>query len=576
MSEQASTVAIQKTEETNFGDLLKESFVNQPKEGSIAQGIVTEVQRSYILVDIGLKSEGLVDSKELGGEKFQIGDEIEVFVEQYEARDGKLKISFQRVLQEKSWIEVKKKFEADEKVEGEIVARVKGGFIVEINYLTAFLPGSQIDVKPLLDVSFLLGHKEEFKVLKMDETRGNIVVSRRAILESSHRAAMDKALEKIEEGQILEGVVKNITNYGAFIDLGAIDGLVHIADVSWSRISHPSEVLTVGEKVKVKIIKHDPIKKQVSLGIKQLKDDPWEKLVKNISVNSKIKGKITNINDYGVFVEFAKTVEGLVHISEITWSKGGVNPLKRVSLGQEVEVMVLEIDKNRHRVSLSIKRCQESPWVAFKNNCREGDVIEGTIVNSSSYAFYVNVAENLDGLLHFSDLSWENIDYKTLAANYKVGDKVKVKIQEINFEKEKLSLSIKNLTKNPYKGFEQTLAKNNNITVVVSKIRNDGINVTALDDLELFIKRSDLAKDRADQRSDRFAIGEKIDAKIVKFDKDYKKIILSIKALEIEEEKKVIKEYGSTSSGASLGDILGDALDANVVTKENNSNKGSE
>jgi small subunit ribosomal protein S1 len=568
-----ATKPAQSNMDNNFPELLKEYFYNKAAETSIVEGIVQEITSTHIIVDVGLKSEGFIDIKELENDadakNIKIGDSLEVFLESYESGDGSLKLSRSRVLQEKTWQEIKAKYENDEVVEGEINGRVKGGFTVALGHLTAFLPGSQVDVRPIKDITILTNHQEQFKVLKMDELRGNVVVSRRAILEESHKKAVDKILSGIEEGQTLEGIVKNITNYGAFIDLGTIDGLIHIADISWSRITHPSEVLSLGQKIKVKVIKYDPEKRQVSLGLKQLEHDPWADISRSLDEGKKIPGKITNITDYGVFVELQKGIEGLVHLSEMTWSKSNLNPIKDVSLGQEVEVVILEIDRDKHRISLSIKRCVTSPWEPFSATHKVGDVVKGKIVSFTEYGFYLNISTDIDGLVHFSDLAWSG-DVKKEADKYKEGQEVEVKILELNTEKERLSLGIKQLENDPFSSIIKDIEKNSRITCTVSAIKNDGIEVSTVEGFNVFIKKIDLAKDKSDQRTDRFAVGERVDAKVIKLDKDSRKISLSIRALEIQEEKDAIKEYGSTTSGASLGDILGSALDATAIDKSKN------
>lgn len=566
MSETNTNTNINNDLDNDFAQLLQESFANKIEEGTIIEGTIQEITGTHYIVDVGLKSEGFIDIKELrdeAGKNHKIGDKIEIFLESLEGKDGRIQLSRERVLQEKSWNEVKDKFEKNDIVEGNISGRVKGGFTVDIGHLTAFLPGSQIDVRPMKDISILVGHVEQFKVLKMDELRGNVVVSRRAILEEGHQKAVDKVLSGITEGQMLDGVVKNITNYGAFIDLGTIDGLIHIADISWSRITHPSEVLSLGQKVKVKVIKYDPVKKQVSLGLKQLEHDPWADLSKSLEQGSKLKGKITNITDYGVFVELQKGIEGLVHVSEMSWSKGGLNQIKKTVSGQEIEVVILEIDRDKHRISLSKKRCTESPWGTFAKDHKAGDIVKGNIRSFTDYGFYVGFQDEVDGLVHYSDLVWSG-DNKKAAEQYKEGDEVEVKILELNIEKERLSLGIKQLSDDPLDQLEKEISADKRMTCVVSEIHNDGITVILADNITAFIKKSELAKDKVDQRPDRFAVKEKLDVKVIKFDKESRKINVSIKALEVQEEQKAIKEYGSVTSGASLGDILGTALDATI------------
>lgn len=561
-SEQANA-GVQQSSENSFSDLIKDYFKNLNSEGGIVDGTVVGFENSHAIVDVGLKSEGIVDDKELSLDglikTLKVGDNIQVYIESLEGTDGRINLSRERVLQENSWAEVREKFQKEEDVEGEIIGRVKGGFIVDINHLTAFLPGSQVDVRPVKDVSGLVGIKQPFKVLKMDELRGNVVVSRRAILESGHQKAVNSILDSIEPGQIMDGVVKNITNYGAFIDLGTIDGLVHIADISWSRISHPSEKLSLGQKVQVKVIKYDSVKKQVSLGIKQLENDPWSKISEGMDKNTKISATVSSVTDYGVFVEIEKGIEGLVHISEISWSKSVKSILNDIKPGSKVDVVILEIDRDKHRISLSMKRCGDNPWNDFATTNKVDDVVKGKIVAKFDTNVSVEIAENIEGLLYYNNISWSG-DGKRIAQDYNIGDEIEVKIIELSPEKERLSLSVKQLTENPYSKITDLIDDESRVTCVVSKVKPEGIEVLIDGSVPSFIKKHDLAKDKFDQRSDRFAEGETIDAKVIKIDKESNNIILSIKALEIHEEKKAIKEYGSATSGASLGDILGDAL----------------
>lgn len=567
--EQNENLEQSNTEE--FANLLREYFKEEKKEGSIVTGRIQGFENGNAIVDVGLKSEGLIDPRELNisadDKDLKIGDEIEVYIESLEGRNGRVSLSRERVLQEKSWSDIRGKFQDGDVVEGEITGRVKGGFIVEVEHLTAFLPGSQVDVRPVKNVDSLVGYKQPFKVLKMDELRGNVVVSRRAILEEGHRKAVDSVLANIEEGQIMDGVVKNITNYGAFIDLGTIDGLIHIADISWSRISHPSEVLSLGQQVKVKIIKYDSEKRQVSLGLKQLENDPWADIAQKLDQGAKLKGKVSNITEYGIFVELNQGVEGLVHVSEMTWSKSEANPIKKYVIGKEVEVVILEIDRDKHRISLSVKRCLDNPWKPFAENNKVDDKIKVKISSVNEFSFIVVADDNIEGIIQFSDLAWSG-DFKRISKSYNVGDEIEAKILELDVEKEKLVLGIKQLSDDPFAKIEDLIGQDKKITVTVKEIKNDGINVAVTDSLNVFIKRNDLAKDKTDQRTDRFAVDERIDAKVIKFDKETRKLSLSIKALEVAEEKKVIEEFGSTSSGASLGDILGEAFDEVVSKKE--------
>ena len=544
----------------SFEALLNESLGTSELEGAVLRGTVVGVDGDSAIVDVGLKSEGRVLLREFEDGKIAVGEKVDVFLERMEDRDGMIVLSRERAGREEKWIDLKKVFDKKEQVSGEILGRVKGGFTVDLDSVMAFLPGSQIDVRPIRDITPLMGKPQPFIILKMDRKRGNIVVSRRAILEESRAEARTEIMSKLSEGQILEGTVKNITDYGAFVDLGGIDGLLHVTDITWRRIGHPTEVLSVGQQVKVQITKFNAETQRISLGMRQLEEDPWKGLEKKYPSGTKFTGRVTNITDYGAFIEMETGIEGLVHISEMSWTKKTSHPSKMVSTSQEVEVMVLEIDEGRRRISLGMKQCSENPWNNFGTTHNAGDVLEGEISNITEFGLFVGIPGGIDGMVHLSDLSWE-ISGDEALAEYKKGDKVKVKVLDIDSVKERVSLGIKQLTEDSVSIELDGIEKGSVVTCTVKDIKAKGIEVVVSDkDIAGFIKRGDLAKEKTDQRLDRFAVGEKIDAKVTSINKEDRKLNLSIRALEIQEQKQAMEEYGSSDSGASLGDILGAAL----------------
>jgi len=551
-------------ETEDFGALFEESLKSGGKnEGGVIKGIVVAVEKDTVIVDVGLKSEGRIPLREFsasGNVELKAGDEVEVYLEKIENKNGEAVLSREKALREEAWVKLEKACANNQRVEGVIFGRVKGGFTVDIQGAVAFLPGSQVDIRPIRDVGPLMHIPQPFQILKMDRKRGNIVVSRRAILEESRTEQRDTLLAKISEGQTLDGIVKNITDYGAFIDMGGIDGLLHVTDISWRRISHPSEVLHLGQTVKVMVTKFDQATKRVSLGMKQLESNPWQGADVKYPVGTKLKGKITNITDYGAFVELEPGIEGLVHVSEISWVKKSAHPSKLVSVSQEVNVVVLDIDASKHRISLGMKQCEENPWAKYAAKVNVGDVIEGEIRNITDFGLFVGLDGDIDGLIHHSDLSWNEAGDVAIK-NYKKGDKVKAKILAIDVEKERISLGVKQLDGDPFEVEFEGIKKGSTLTCTVTKVEDDGITVKVTDNITSFIKKSDLARERQDQRPDRFAVGDRVDVKVTGADKASRKVTVSIKALEADEHKKAIEEYGSESSGASLGDILGAALD---------------
>ena len=558
------------TEETpfdtgeNFADLLEESLGGgNPFEGSVVKGTVVAVDGDAATIDVGLKSEGRVPLKEftLPGQDniVNVGDTIDIFVERFEDREGIVRLSREKARREEAWAELETSFNATERVNGVIFGRVKGGFIVDLSGAVAFLPGSQVDIRPVRDISPLMGTPQPFQILKMDRARNNIVVSRRAVLEETRAEERGELISNLSEGQILEGVVKNITDYGAFVDLGGVDGLLHVTDIAWRRINHPSEALQIGQALKVQVIRFNAETQRISLGMKQLEADPWEGVEGKYPVGTKFQGRITNITDYGAFVELEPGVEGLVHVSEMSWTKKNIHPGKIVSTSQEVEVMVLDADPEKRRISLGLKQCGSNPWEDFVENYSVGSEVEGEIKNITEFGLFIGLAGNIDGMAHLSDLSWD-LSGEDALTEYKKGDMVKAKVLDVDVEKERISLGIKQLSEDPFEGEISTLKKGSVVTCTVSAITDGGIEVKVSDGLPGFIRKGDLSRERSEQRPDRFATGDKVDAKIMQIDAASRKLTLSVKALEVAEEKQAMKEYGSSDSGASLGDILGAAL----------------
>lgn len=548
----------------DFAKLLDESLGDITNfEGQVVTGTVVSLTSDSALVDVGLKAEGLVPLKEFGiagAEKgVNIGDQVDVYVERLENREGQAVLSREKARREEAWEDLEKSYNAGEQVEGVIFARVKGGFTVDLSGAIAFLPGSQVDIRPVKDASPLIGETQPFMILKMDRLRGNIVVSRRAIMEESRQEVRADLMKNMAEGQKLDGIVKNITDYGAFVDLGGIDGLLHVTDMSWKRINHPSELLEVGQTIQVMVTKFDEKSQRVSLGMKQLEKDPWDNVDGKFSAGSKVKGTVTNIADYGAFVDLGEGIEGLIHVSEMSWTKKNLHPSKVVSTDEEVEVVVLDVDNDKRRISLGLKQAQENPWTDFAAKFKEGDEIEGTIQNKAEFGMFISVPGGIDGMVHLSDISWEDETTEVMDA-YKEGDTVKVKVLEIDPQAEKISLGIKQLTEDPFASALEGISKGDVVTCTVTATTANAVEVSVHDVVKGIIKRSDLSRERSEQRPDRFAVGEKVDAKVVKVEPKNRSLMLSIKAKELDEEKAAMKEFGSTESGASLGDILGAAL----------------
>ncbi len=557
----------------DFTALLNETYgADEAFEGTVVKGKVVAIEKDMAVIDVGLKTEGRVALREFTNHGRDaapgLGDEVEVYLERIENALGEAVISRDKARREESWVKLEQAFEKGEKVEGVIFNQVKGGFTVDLDGAVAFLPRSQVDIRPVRDVGPLMNVPQPFQILKMDRRRGNIVVSRRTVLEESRAEQRHEIVANLAEGQVIDGTVKNLTDYGAFVDLGGIDGLLHVTDIAWRRVNHPSEVLSIGQQVKVRIIKINHETHRISLGMKQLQEDPWSAIETRYQIGQKLKGRVTNIADYGAFVELEPGIEGLIHVSEMSWTKKNVHPGKIVSTSQEVEVQVLEVDAAKRRISLGLKQTLQNPWEAFAEKHPVGSTVEGEVKNKTEFGLFIGLDGDVDGMVHLSDLDWTRPGEQAIE-DFKKGDKVHAKVLDVDIEKERIAIGLKQVSSDPFAAKkvgeegEGELRKGSVVTCEVVEVKDGGIEVKiAGSDLTAFIKRSELARDRGDQRPERFSVGEKVDARIVQFDRRARKIAVSIKALEVAEEKEAIAQYGSADSGASLGDILGAALKA--------------
>jgi small subunit ribosomal protein S1 len=550
----------------DFAAMLEESFAQgSPQEGTVVKGKIVGIEKDMAVIDVGAKTEGRVAMREFAAPGRQadlkVGDEVEVYLERVENALGEAVLSRDKARREESWGKLEKAFNDNQKVQGTIFNQVKGGFTVDLDGAVAFLPRSQVDIRPIRDVTPLMNSPQQFQILKMDRRRGNIVVSRRTVLEETRAEQRQELVQNLEEGQVIDGVVKNITDYGAFVDLGGIDGLLHVTDIAWRRVNHPTEVLNIGQQVKVKIIKINHETHRISLGMKQLLDDPWQGIEAKYPVEARYKGRVTNITDYGAFVELEPGIEGLIHVSEMSWTKKNVHPGKIVSTSQEVEVQILEVDPVKRRISLGLKQTMRNPWEVFVEKYPPGSVVEGEVKNKTEFGLFLGLDGDVDGMVHLSDLDWKRPGEQVID-EYKKGDAVQAQVLDVDVEKERISLGIKQLAGDPMaSGTAGDLKKGSVVTCEVTEVKDAGIDVKIVGtDLVTFIKRSDLARDRAEQRPERFAAGQKVDARVTQFDRKTHKLGVSIKALEVAEEKEAMAQYGSADSGASLGDILGAAL----------------
>ena len=551
----------------NFAELFNQMYAPSSKlEGYVTKGTIVDIKKDFVIVNVGLKSEGAIDIKEFRNDEIKVGDIVDVFVERYEGHDGTLIASREKARKEEVWKEIEQLVADNKVVSGQIVERVRGGFTVDLNGVSAFMPSSQLDINPIKDINSIMNKPMEFKIIKMDKLRSNLIVSHRAILEGDRAEKRDEIIKNIKVGDVMEGVIKNITDYGVFIDLGGVDGLLHITDISWKRVSNPNELFSIGQKIKVKVINFDPETSRVSLGMKQLENDPWQNIDK-FEVGKIYKGTVTNLTDYGAFIDLEDGIEGLVHVSEISWTKKNVQPSKVLSVSSVVDVMVLEIDREKRRISLGLKQCTPNPWKEFAETHAIGDVIEGEIKNITEFGIFVSLGNELDGMVHLSDIDWDK-NPEEAVKDYQKGMVIKTKILEIDADKERISLGIKQLKEDRVASSLDKVKKGEVVTSVVKEIKEDGI-VVDVNGIPGFIKTSDLSKTKSEQKPERFAVDEKVDAKITNVDMKTRQITLSIKAYEIDEEKKIMKEYGSTDTGALLGDILG----ASIEEKEKKSKK---
>ncbi len=548
----------------DFAAMLDEAFgQGNLLEGTVVKGKVVGIEKDMALIDVGAKTEGRVAIREFSGPgrggEIKVGDEVEVYLERIENALGEAVLSRDKARREESWGKLEKAFNSNEKVQGVIFNQVKGGFTVDLDGAVAFLPRSQVDIRPIRDVTPLMNVNQPFQILKMDRRRGNIVVSRRTVLEETRAEQRQELVQNLEEGQVIDGVVKNITDYGAFVDLGGIDGLLHVTDIAWRRVNHPTEVLNIGQQVKVKIIKINHETHRISLGMKQLLDDPWQNIEEKFPLNAKLKGRVTNITDYGAFVELEPGIEGLIHVSEMSWTKKNVHPGKIVSTSQEVEVQVLEVDSTKRRISLGLKQTMRNPWELFVEKYPPGTNVEGEVKNKTEFGLFLGLDGDVDGMVHLSDLDWKRPGEQVIE-EYKKGDKVKAIVLDVDVEKERISLGVKQLEGDPF-AEPGDLKRGAVVTTEVTEVKEGGIDVKIVGtEFTAFIKRNELARDRSEQRPERFAVGQKVDARVTQFDKKARKVGVSIKALEVAEEKEAIEQFGSSDSGATLGDILGTAL----------------
>ncbi|MFA9550723.1 MAG: 30S ribosomal protein S1 [Hyphomicrobium sp.] len=547
-----------------FAALLAESLSKEDAvEGSVVKGKVVGLEKDVAVIDVGLKMEGRVPVREFSTPgnpaELKVGDEVEVYLERVENALGEAVLSREKARREESWTRLEKQFEKGEKVSGVIFNKVKGGFTVDLDGAVAFLPGSQVDIRPVRDIGPLMHQPHPFQILKMDRRRGNIVVSRRSVLEETRAEQRADIVARLAEGQVIEGLVKNITDYGAFIDLGGIDGLLHVTDMAWRRVNHPSEILNVGDTVKVQIIRINTETQRISLGMKQLQDDPWQSIETKYPVGQRVQGTVTNIADYGAFVELEPGVEGLIHVSEMSWTKKNIHPGKIVSTTQQVEVQVLEVDPNKRRISLGLKQTQDNPWEAFISVHPKGSMVEGPIRNITEFGLFIGLEGGVDGMVHLSDLDWTKSGDEVIK-DYKKGDTVKAAVLDVDSQKERISLGIKQLAGDPIDALGR-YKKGDIVTCEVIAVQENGIEVKVGDgEITAFVKRSDLSRDRSEQRPDRFNVGDKVDAAVMGIDKAARRLSVSVKSLEITEEKKAVAQYGSSDSGASLGDIFKAAI----------------
>ncbi len=547
----------------SFAQLFEQSIASQRiKPGTILMGHVVEVGQDFVIVNVGLKSEAVISIDQFKSEKGDIevkaGDDVEVALDTVEDGSGETRLSREKAKRARTWTRLEKAFEASEIVSGVITGRVKGGFTVEIDNVRAFLPGSLVDVRPVRDPSYLEGKALEFKVIKLDQKRNNVVVSRRAVVEQEYSAERNALLDNLQEGAVVKGVVKNLTDYGAFVDLGGIDGLLHITDMAWKRVKHPSEVVKVGDEIEVRILKFDRERSRVSLGLKQLGADPWQAIARRYPPNTRLFGKVTNIADYGCFVEIEEGVEGLVHVSEMDWTNKNVNPAKVVHVGQEVEVMVLDIDEERRRISLGLKQCKTNPWKEFAENYNRGDKVQGQIKSITDFGIFIGLPGGIDGLVHLSDISWD-VPGEEAVRNFQKGQQLEAMVLTIDPERERISLGIKQLAKDPFSSYLAEHPKGSIVKGVVRDVDAKGALIDLGNGVEGQLRASELSRDRVEDARTVLKVGDEVEARFTGVDRKGRIIALSIKAKEAHEEAEAVQNYKSatdSSSGTSLGDLL--------------------
>ena len=545
----------------SFAELFEESLNSiQMKPGTIINGTVVDIRNDAVIVHAGLKSEGVIPiyqfRKENGEVDVHVGDVIEVALDAVEDGSGETRLSREKAMRARAWTALEEAYEKGETVKGVISGKVKGGFTVDIGEIKAFLPGSLVDVRPVRDTSYLEGKELEFKVIKLDQKRNNVVVSRRAVVESEYSAEREALLESLKEGMVIKGIVKNLTDYGAFLDLGGVDGLLHITDMAWKRVKHPSEVVNIGDEVDVKVLKFDRERNRVSLGLKQLGEDPWTNITRRYPVGTRLFGKVTNIADYGCFVEIEEGVEGLVHVSEMDWTNKNVNPAKVVHLGQEVEVMILDIDEDRRRISLGMKQCQSNPWDDFAATHKKGDRVQGSIKSITDFGVFIGLEGGIDGLVHLSDISWDRSGEEAVR-EFKKGDEVEAVVLSVDPERERISLGIKQLGKDPFSQFVAEHPKGSIVRGVVREVTARGATVDLGEGVEGMLKASELARDRVEDARTILKEGDEIEAKFMGVDGKRRAVTLSIKAKDVDEEKATLQDYSSSAPATtSLGDIL--------------------
>ena len=556
----------------SFAELFEESLKTiDMKPGSIVTGVVIDIDSDWVTVHAGLKSEGVIPRDQFvteGGEfSLQVGDEVQVALESVEDGFGETRLSREKAKRAEAWTALEAAYEAEETVTGIINGKVKGGFTVDINSIRAFLPGSLVDVRPVRDTAHLEGKELEFKVIKLDQKRNNVVVSRRAVLESVNSEEREALLESLQEGMVVKGIVKNLTDYGAFVDLGGIDGLLHITDMAWKRIKHPSEIVNVGDEIDVRILKFDRERNRVSLGLKQLGEDPWVAIKTRYPENSRVKAKVTNLTDYGCFAEIEEGVEGLVHVSEMDWTNKNIHPSKVVQVGDEVEVMILDIDEERRRISLGIKQCQQNPWDAFGSQFTKGDKISGAIKSITDFGIFIGLDGNIDGLVHLSDISW-NESGEDAVRKFKKGDEIETVILSIDPERERISLGIKQLEEDPFSDYVAVNDRGSIVTGVVKEVDAKAAIITLANEVEGVLKASEISRDRVEDARNVLKEGEEVEVKVISVDRKNRSLSLSIKAKDMEDEKEAVKALREKESEAAAPATIGDLIKAQMENKD--------